>query len=98
MNRKARIREIDTLCQSLQRQLDILHDELKELRLEQSIEDHPCPCVKLNSDIEVYDMIEQERHGRRGLGFGLVAETLSAIKLCEVCKGTGIPGGRKDDE
>lgn len=69
--------------------------ERRKLELEQNREDHPCQCVKLNKDIEVFDMQEQERRGRVPLGLGFVADCLTAIKDCHVCNGTGVPGKKK---
>jgi hypothetical protein len=96
--RRDRIREINKECEDLNHLMIKLNKERDSLLMEQSKEDHSCTCVKLNRDIEIYDMGEQERRGRRGLGFGMVSDTLSCRKDCTTCKGTGIPGGRKDDD
>ncbi len=89
--RQARIHELRAKADKMRREVDAIYDEVHKLEMEQAKEDHPCSCVKLNGDIEIYDMVEQERRGRRGLGLGMVAETLSARKDCPVCKGTGKP-------
>lgn len=95
MNNKDRKVSIQTLCSKaevLQTELDELRRQRVALDLEVSREDHPCSCVKLNKDIEIYDTMEQERRGRVGLSLGgWVSETLSARKDCEYCKGKGIP-------
>ncbi len=90
-SRKERIQELRIKAECLRKQSDELYTEIHKLEMEQAKEDHPCSCVKLNGDIEIYDMVEQERRGRRGLQFGTVADTLSARKDCEFCKGTGKP-------
>lgn len=75
----------------LQKRVYALNDSIKELQLLEDKEQHPCSCVKLNGDIEIYDMQEQERRGRVPLDLGLVSECLSARKDCPICKGTGKP-------
>jgi len=91
MDRKERINELKEESHKLLLQRDKVHDELSKLERDLSFENHPCTCVKLNRDIEIYNMGEQERRKRRGIGFGLVAETLSALMFCPECEGTGIP-------
>jgi len=90
--RQARIQELRAQADKLRKQSDELYTEIAKLDLEQRREDHPCACVKLNRDVEIYDMGEQERRGRNPLSCGgFVADTLTARKDCTVCKGTGIP-------
>lgn len=91
MDRKEQIKKLREESHSLFLQRERVHEELSKLELEQAWEDHPCECVKLNGDIEIYDMMEQERRNRRGLGFGFVSHCLSAIKNCPKCEGKGIP-------
>ena len=93
--RKERLQEIDTKLNSLGELREELLRERRVLDLEQRKEDHPCSCVKLNGDIEIYDMQEQERRGRNPLGLGFVADCLTALKNCPVCNGTGVPGKKK---
>lgn len=95
--RKERMTAISTERHILQSQIDKLDKEMDKLRMEQSREDHPCSCVKLNGDISIFDMVEQERRGRTGLGFGFVSETLSCDKDCQVCHGTGKPGSKEEE-
>jgi hypothetical protein len=52
---------------------------------------YTCACVVYNEDADIFDMGDQERAGRRGLGCGLVAKTFSAKKNCPACGGRGIP-------
>jgi len=90
--RQERLETIRVIIQRLQGEINELVAERKKLELEEAKQNHTCSCVKLNRDIEIYDMVEQERRGRRGLQLGgLVAETLSARKDCRTCGGTGKP-------
>lgn len=90
--RKERLQAIDVIIRRLQLQVNDLQEERNKLRLEEQREEHPCSCVKLNGDIEIYDMQEQERRGRSPLSVGgFVAHTLSARLDCPSCKGTGKP-------
>jgi hypothetical protein len=62
-------------------------ERVRECRLE-----HPCECVKLNSDIDVFtvsDLAAQHRHAL--MYTGTVSEILSAGTHCCKCEGTGIP-------
>lgn len=94
--RQARIQELRAKLYKLRKQSDDLFTEIAKLELEQRKEDHPCTCVKLNKDVEIYDMQEQERRGRNPLSVGgFVADTLTARKDCTVCNGTGVPGKKK---
>lgn len=52
---------------------------------------YPCSCVRLNSDLYIYDMAEQWAAGRQGLTTGLVSESLSAFIDCPMCHGSGMP-------
>lgn len=90
--RQARLQELRAKARSFTEQLNEINTEIAKLDLEQRKEEHPCTCVKLNSDVEIYDMQEQERRGRNPLSCGgWVANTLSARKDCLTCKGTGKP-------
>jgi hypothetical protein len=92
IERKTRISLLSAEIGSLQEKVYALQDERLALRLEQDKEDHPCTCVKLNKDIEIYDMMEQELRGREPLSLGsFVCDLLTALKNCPVCRGTGIP-------
>ncbi len=90
-SRQDRIREINAEVDKLQGQVYKLVEEKRTLQLAESKEEYPCRCVQLNGDIGVFDMSEQEELGRKPLGLGLVAETLSANKRCPICQGTGQP-------
>lgn len=90
--RQARMQELRSKADKLRKELDELHTEIGKLDLEQRKEEHPCSCVRLNGDIEIYDMQEQERRGRTPLSCGgFVADTLTARKDCQECGGTGKP-------
>jgi|SRR5271157_1667800 len=92
ISRKDRIQELRSEARTLQTQVDTLHKECNALELEQQKYDHPCTCVKLNRDVEIFDMGEQSRRGRTPLSMGgFVADCLSAREDCDTCKGTGIP-------
>lgn len=91
-DRKERIRQLRAEAQDLREKSDKLYTEIHKLDLEQRKEEHPCSCVKLNRDIEVFDMQEQERRGRAALSCGgFVADTLSARRDCTICNGSGVP-------
>ena len=87
--RRARINDLQTERRALTVKINGLNEELKQLNLEDEKEDYPCSCVRLNRDIEIYDMQEQTRRGRNPLGLGMVSECLSARVECPTCKGTG---------
>lgn len=90
--RRARIQQAQAERQQLQTKVDALSKEIAELRLAEERDEHPCSCVKLNRDVEIYDMGEQERRGRVPLSVGgFVADTLTARKDCQECGGTGKP-------
>jgi hypothetical protein len=91
-SRQKRIQELRYKASQLREQSDTIYQEIAKLDMEQRKEDHPCTCVKLNGDIEIYDMQEQERRGRKPLSVGgFVADTLTARKDCQECGGTGKP-------
>lgn len=56
--------------------------------------DKRCGCVRLNRELGIFTMVDQERAKRRGLGSGLVADTYSARSDCPECHGTGERGGK----
>jgi hypothetical protein len=89
-----RVVEIDAELSSLGRKQTELLNERRTLLLDQALRLHSCDCVRVNQDLGVYDTGTQERLGRAPLGIGLVSEILSADKDCQVCKGTGVHGGR----
>jgi DNA repair exonuclease SbcCD ATPase subunit len=89
--RRTRINDLQTERHALTVKINSVNEELKQLNLANEKEDHPCSCVRLNGDIEIYDMQEQTRRGRNPLGLGLVSQCLSARAECPVCKGTGKP-------
>ena len=89
--KRNRLREIISESDKLQRQLDALNKEARDVRLAMAKDEYSCSCVKLNRDIEIYDGAEQIRRGRKGLGCGLVADCLSARCDCKDCLGTGMP-------
>jgi hypothetical protein len=91
-SRKNRLNEIRTEIRTLQTKIDILAEERTTLDLAQHRDDFPCSCVKLNRDVEIFDMHEQSRRKRNPLSCGgFVADILSARQDCDTCLGTGIP-------
>lgn len=84
----ARISEIDEERYKLVRRRQVLERG-------RALRKFTCVCVRLGRDIDVTNMSEQEAAGRRGLQIGLVAETLSALKDCPSCRGSGIPTWKK---
>lgn len=90
--RKARLAQAEQERREHQSKADELGREIHQLRLDDVREEYPCTCVKLNSDIEIFDMAEQARRNRNCLAVtGMVAECLTARKDCEWCSGTGKP-------
>lgn len=89
--RQERIDSIRVIIQRLNGQVTELTTELHKLETEQFREEHPCSCVRLNGDIEIYDMAEQSRRNREPLQLGAVYATHSARKDCTTCHGTGKP-------
>lgn len=85
---RARIAEIDSERYKLLQRCKVL-EQTRALRK------FTCVCVRLGKDIRVTNMSEQEAAGRTGLQCGLVAETLSALKNCPACRGSGIPSWKK---
>lgn len=49
-----------------------------------------CGCVRVNGEIDIVTMVDQEKRGRIGIEPGLVEKTRSARKDCPECKGTGL--------
>jgi hypothetical protein len=47
--------------------------------------------VTENSDLGIMNSAQQYHAGRVGIGFGLVVNTLSAVRGCLRCNGTGVP-------
>jgi len=90
--RKERIRELRQQVDQLNKKKNELFDEIVRLDLEERKEEYSCLCVRLNRDIDVFDMAEQEHKHRNPLSVGgFVADTLSARKDCTTCQGTGKP-------
>lgn len=85
----ARLKEIHDEIMDLVQRKDELIEERQALVLADARKTYDCTCVKLNRDISVNDMAQQEKAGRRGLGLGPVCETLSSDKKCPTCGGTG---------
>ena len=77
----------------LRAELDAVDSAILELQHEEDREAHPCECVRLNADIEIYDMGEQERRKRKPVGawHSFVRDALTAREDCPKCKGTGKP-------
>lgn len=88
---RQRIDELWAKRQALHRELDAVIGEENALWLEESRKDHQCSCVRLNKDIEVFDMGDVEKRKRRTFGIGPVAELISADEDCALCGGSGKP-------
>jgi hypothetical protein len=80
---RAVLDKLDTLRSTLIARRDVLERLLRGKEL------FTCVCVRLNEDLGIRTMSEQEAAGRRGLQLGSVSETLSALKDCPHCKGRG---------
>jgi hypothetical protein len=91
MTNAIRIQEIRRKLDELYRQTTALHEELDARTLADAIERHPCQCVRLNGHIGIFDSGQQEAAGRVGLMLGLVANSISSVRDCPVCGGTGVP-------
>lgn len=92
-DRKERLQRLRFERDELQDKANAIGREIAKLDLEERKEAHPCPCVRLNRDIEIFDMQEQSRRGRNPLSAGgFVADCLTARKDCQTCNGTGVPG------
>lgn len=75
------------------RMMDNLAKEAFELSVKLTKLKHPCYCVKLNRDIEVYTMDEEARRNRTELSYSsFVSEAVTARKDCPDCHGTGKSG------
>jgi hypothetical protein len=90
MNRLSRIVELNRKRDELIEQTRAVSIELKALELEESRSVHDCECVRLNRDLGIWNLALQESLGRVPLGLGVVSETLSALRGCPSCYGTGI--------
>lgn len=88
---RAKRRDLQDRVAELLGEVGEIDQKLKPLELEESRADHPCSCVRLNSDMGVNDMGAAEGMRRRSFGLGLVAELLSADRDCLKCGGTGVP-------
>ena len=84
---RARIQKLDE--ESAQLKVELQAERMREARARFS-----CTCVRLNMDIGIYNMIDQEKARRDGLG--LVSETLSADRACRICCGKGVPNVQQD--
>lgn len=78
----------------LQAELSSIDDELGRLHLLRDQEEFNCPCVRINGDIGIGDMHEQDRRRRTGLTLGWVSRTLSASLDCPLCLGKGRKGSK----
>ena len=88
---RAKRRDLQSQVAELLGEVGEVDQKLKPLEQEESRAEHPCSCVRLNSDIGVNDMGDAEESRRRTFGLGLVAELLSADRDCPKCEGTGVP-------
>lgn len=89
--RQARLQQLNVELEQVNKKQQELISERKKLEREQFLEEHPCSCVKLNGDVEIYDMAEQSRRNRNPLQLGAVYDTYSARNDCQECGGTGKP-------
>lgn len=76
---------------TLMSRVDIIDKERRRLLMTQSRQDHSCKCVRLNSEIGVFNMSDTEARRRATFGAGFVQELLSADRDCLSCDGTGVP-------
>jgi hypothetical protein len=93
MNRRAEIFSLHEERRHLSSEIAKIDHKLDALHLEQSREDHPCPCVVLNQDIDIFSMVQiiQSKRELFSVGSELVGGCLSALKSCPICHGTGVP-------
>jgi len=90
MNQK--LRELTAERQRLSNRISEIDAEYNDERVRECRLEHPCECVKLNSDIKVFTMSDLTCQKRHALMYtGAVSEILSADELCRKCEGTGIP-------
>jgi hypothetical protein len=78
-------------AKGLEAQAYALREQAEVISKQLDRNEYTCSCVHLNKDIGIFDCVEQEKANRKGLGLGLVAETLSAAADCPKCKGKGKP-------
>jgi len=90
--RTSRIHALNLEVTKLKELLKVALEERRALEDEQFLEDHPCACVALNSQLGIFDMGEQERRGRVSFDSrSLVGESFTASRSCMTCGGTGKP-------
>lgn len=87
--RRKEMRALDKRIKELDHERASLLSERERLEIIEASERFTCECVRLNRDIDVHNMIDQEKCGRNGLQFGLVSNTFSALKACPKCHGRG---------
>jgi hypothetical protein len=90
-SRQARLKKIREDLDKLDSRRYKLIEEREVLERAEAKEKYNCPCVKLNADLGIHDMMQQEGANRRGLQMGYVSLCLSCEKNCPVCQGKGIP-------
>lgn len=88
--RQARLKEIREELEKLDSRRYTLIEEREKLERAEAKDKYNCSCVRLNGDIGIHDMMQQETANRRGLQLGTVSLTLSCDKDCPICKGKGI--------
>lgn len=76
----------------------LIETALQTIELTEQRARYKCHCVALNEDFGIVDLSEQIQQGRVGLTLGLVPHTLSALKECPSCHGTGIPESKEPTE
>jgi hypothetical protein len=80
-DKRSLINELSEEREGLLDRVSVIDKELRRLELEKGHEEHPCSCVRLNRDIEVYDIADADRKHRRTLGLGFVSELLHRLGL-----------------
>lgn len=75
-----------------------LRETIHKALMAEAREKFTCPCVRLNSDLGIGTCAQQAEKHRVGLQLGYVADTLSALKDCPLCDGTGEPGKKGSDQ
>lgn len=88
---KAQYSSLFEQAKELETRLYDLYKKKAEVELAIERLDHPCSCVCLNKEIDIWDCREQEAKRRNGFGAGLVADSLSANLDCPTCHGSGVP-------
>lgn len=88
---REKVRTLQEKIDPIATAIKAIEDDIKVIDMEINHLKHPCPCVRLNEDIGVLDVIQQDKSHRNPFGLGYVGACLSADKNCPICHGTGVP-------